>query len=68
MSACKTGCGQRNDTNGPICTWCADTWLTSAEIERYRFFVHNPAAAAAALVDFCNRVRAERNNGVSREP
>jgi hypothetical protein len=62
VSACKAGCANRNDTNGPLCTWCTDAWHVSPERKRYGFFVYDSPAGRVALTDFCNRTRAERES------
>lgn len=71
MSACKAGCGW-DAPSGTLCTACGVQWDASSEStmrvngiydengdEERTFRRH-----AAALADFCNRVRAERQNGV----
>lgn len=58
MSACKTGCGNDvdADTDVPLCYPCALLWVTSQESRRGG----DEKRAAVAFMDFCNRVRAER--------
>lgn len=63
MSACKTGCGREQRGNSHLCPACEDEWADSPEATRYRFNIHNSVAAEVALVDFCARIRAERQNG-----
>jgi hypothetical protein len=68
VSACKTGCGRPTLPSSRLCDTCFDEWQTrgpgrESEQVRYTFYMHNPAAQAVALVDFCNRVRAERKPG-----
>lgn len=62
MSLCKTGCGR--DVPGDIifCVDCLEAWAASPE-ERRGSVATTPEARAVALMDFCTRVRAERQNG-----
>lgn len=55
MSACKTGCGRDALAEHFLCPTCHGLWVTSPETKR--------ASNPTVLVDFCNRVRAERQNG-----
>lgn len=61
MSACKTGCG-RDTGKATLCVDCLEEWADSTE-ERRGTQAATPEARAVALTDFCNRIRAERQNG-----
>lgn len=58
VSACKTGCGKEAD-RGVLCATCAEEWLGSPEFNRFHEMPPGPRRDVA-VVDFCNRVRAER--------
>lgn len=51
-----------------LCEGCFEVWLSSMEWQRAarQSADRVEAAAERALVDFCNRVRAERQNVVQR--
>lgn len=61
MSACKTGCGVVVKDGITFCVTCFEEWSQSYEARRAEVAVM-PAARNVALVDFCDRVRAERAN------
>lgn len=52
MSACATGCGRDALPEHFLCPTCNGLWLTSEEGQY--------PGRHTALVDFCNRARAER--------
>lgn len=65
MSACKTGCG--SECAGWFCDACDVAWRESGERRREEGIYSEARSSAGygtcadvALVDFCNRVRAER--------
>lgn len=72
MSVCKAGCRtQVNPVVSHVCDACAGLWRTSGEMDRCRVLAsddsvsmreHN-ARGAIAFVDFCTRMRLERQNG-----
>lgn len=69
MSVCKTGCGAT--TGNYLCHYCNESWKDSPEYRRAA--KQNPDICPRpsdyrALADFCNRTRAERQNGGSHGP
>lgn len=71
MSTCKTGCGAEC-FSVYLCDMCDALWCASAEqLRAYGIYgeVSSPCGystrVGVALVDFCTRVRAERQNGVN---
>lgn len=67
MNACPTGCGWRVAEPEWFCEACLSTWIASPERKRF-FAVTGFEREQVALVDFCNRVRAERQNGGRNDP
>lgn len=62
---CKTGCGKEAVLGDYFCTACRFEWESSAE--RVRFHdVDSDDREGVAVMDFCNRVRAERRPEVPR--
>lgn len=59
MSACKTGCGKETRPEDWFCEDCRMSWRMSPERERFTV-VPDSAREGVALMDFINRVRAER--------
>lgn len=71
MSACKTGCGQ--DAKEYLCKECEAAWQDSGERLRNLGALgedwpdeRRAARMEVALVDFCDRMRAERRPEVMR--
>ena len=70
MSACKTGCG-RSAHAACLCAVCSAMWASSAELKRSAAIAREATGTmkgeryGVALVDFCNRVRAERRPEVT---
>ena len=63
MSACATGCGEDTGIKGgSLCGLCRNAWVDSPEFDRFNQCT-TPEASDVARMDFCNRVRAERQNG-----
>lgn len=66
MNQCKTGCGSAVD-GGALCQECGQAWATSPEATRLHAIWRDQGQRLStrtnvALVDFCDRIRAERNN------
>jgi hypothetical protein len=67
---CKTGCGNAESAErAPLCDACAVEWDASTERGRNTAILREDwqdtcrlQRLRACLVDFCNRVRAERQN------
>jgi hypothetical protein len=68
---CKTGCGNAESAErAPLCEDCAAVWDVSPERQRVAGIASetpggrrgNGHRCMVAVVDFCNRVRAERQN------
>jgi hypothetical protein len=66
---CKTGCGKEADSGLPMCYRCRLRWSASPERNRAEVVQRTDTDEVRALrrqnvavVDFCNRVRAERQN------
>lgn len=67
MSACKACCGR--ETADVLCDACNEEWKNSSEYQRaakQNPSIHPNDFDRRALTDFCNRARAERQNGVPR--
>lgn len=71
MSACATGCGVETGPHA-VCYACRSLWMASGEYKRaYAIDAdvtgrHSSERYDVAQMDFCNRVRAERQNEVPR--
>jgi hypothetical protein len=63
---CKTGCGREAEAHSAFCYACGTLWAAAPENDRRcaqaRLGLGGDQAFDRALVDFCNRVRAERQN------
>jgi hypothetical protein len=67
VSACKTGCGRRQNSETVFCDERDVLWEASPE-SFHRGLPYPDPRGQVALVDFCNRLRAENNNGCRSDP
>ena len=63
MSACKTGCGRPMNEDAYTCYVCSMAW--AASLENARGYRWPDPRGAIAFMDFCTRVRLERQNGAT---